>query len=67
VLRTLPRIEAALGRFRPRPHWGKVFTAPPAVFEAGYPMLGEFRAVATALDPGGKLRNPYLDRLIFGR
>lgn len=44
----LPRIEAALAPFEPRPHWGKVFIRSPA---PSYPRLPEFRALRARLDP----------------
>ncbi len=44
----LPRIEAALAPFEPRPHWGKVFIRSPAL---SYPRLPEFRALRARLDP----------------
>ena len=44
----LPRIEAALAPFQPRPHWGKVFIQSPAPW---YPRLPAFRALRARLDP----------------
>ena len=44
----LPRIEAALAPFEPRPHWGKVFIRSPAL---SYPRLPEFRALRARIDP----------------
>lgn len=62
----LPTIEAALTPFEARPHWGKLFTMPPAQFQPFYPRLGEFRALANSLDPQGKFRNAFLERNVFG-
>lgn len=63
VQRVLPLIEAALAPFEPRPHWGKLFTLPPAKVQARYPRLADFRALARDLDPQGKFRNAFLDRI----
>lgn len=52
----LPRIEAALAAFEPRPHWGKVFIQSPA---QGYPRLPAFRALRTRLDPDRKFGNAF--------
>src|SRR5262249_42190715 len=41
----LPRIEAALAPFDPRPHWGKLFTIPPAQLESRYAKLADFKAL----------------------
>jgi len=66
VRKLLPEIEAALAPFGVRPHWGKIFEIPPSYLHKQYPALPRFRAMAQALDPGGKFRNAYLDRNIFG-
>jgi alditol oxidase len=52
----LPRIEAALAPFEPRPHWGKVFIRSPA---QSYPRLPEFRALRARLDPDRVFGNPF--------
>jgi xylitol oxidase len=62
----LPRLEDALAPFQPRPHWGKLFTMPPAAVQALYPRLPDFQALLRALDPEGKFRNAFLDRYIYG-
>ena len=56
----IPRIEAALAPFAPRPHWGKVTHVQDAA--ALYPRAADFRALASRLDPEGKFRNEYLER-----
>lgn len=66
VLKVLPDIQKALEPFGVRPHWGKVFTIDPAYLHRQYPELEHFRAFAKEMDPGGKFRNAYLDRNIFG-
>ncbi|MCS6846776.1 MAG: FAD-binding protein [Anaerolineae bacterium] len=65
VQRALPLVEAALAPFEPRPHWGKLFTLPPAQLQARYPRLAGFRALAHALDPQGKFRNAFVARYLF--
>ncbi|MEO6014844.1 MAG: FAD-binding protein [Devosia sp.] len=61
----LPRIEAALAPFSPRPHWGKLFTMPAAEVKSRYEKLGDFRKLATRLDPDGKFRNAFVDEFVF--
>lgn len=57
----LPRIEAALAPFEPRPHWGKMFTLPAAAVHARYPRLNDFRRLMQAYDPLGKFRNAFVE------
>jgi xylitol oxidase len=66
VAAMLPVIEAALAPFDPRPHWGKLFSIPPAAVAARYPRLVEAREVARGLDPEGKLRNAFTDAYLYG-
>jgi xylitol oxidase len=56
----LPKIEEQLKPFAPRPHWGKLFTVPPAELQARYARLKEFKALVSEFDPGGKFRNQFL-------
>ena len=65
VSKLLPELERELAPFRPRPHWGKLFTLPPTDLRSRYERLPEFVALARKLDPQGKFRNPFLDRNIF--
>ncbi|MFL5771081.1 MAG: FAD-binding protein [Chloroflexota bacterium] len=65
VLGLLPKIEAALEPFAPRPHWGKVFSIDPRLVAARYPRRGAFAAAATRLDPEAKFRNVFVDRYLF--
>lgn len=62
----LPLIEARLAPLEVRPHWGKLFTMEPAEVQARYARLPDFRRLAESLDPAGKLRNPFVERYIFG-
>jgi len=65
VAALLPRIEAALEPFNPRPHWGKLFAMPGPRLAARYPRLNGFRALAQRMDPAGKFRNAFVDDAIF--
>jgi xylitol oxidase len=66
VRRLLVGLEAALAPFSPLPHWGKLFALPAATIRAGYPKLAAFRDLLATHDPGGKFRNAYVDRYVFG-
>ncbi|MCS7056382.1 MAG: FAD-binding protein [Thermoflexales bacterium] len=65
VRRVLALVEAALAPFEPRPHWGKLFTLPPAQVQARYPRLADFRALARELDAQGKFHNAFTRRYLF--
>jgi len=65
VRRVLPMIERELGPYQTRPHWGKLFTLPPAELRSRYERLGEFVRLATKFDPKGKFRNDFLNTNIF--
>ena len=65
VRAVLPVVEAALEPFEPLPHWAKLFTMSPGVLGSRYPRMDEFVALAASVDPGGKLRNAFLDRHLF--
>lgn len=58
-------LESVLDRFGPRPHWGKVFTTPPARLAELYPRLSDFRAEAERLDPTGVFRNPFVESTVW--
>jgi xylitol oxidase len=60
VLPAVRRVERALAPFGPRPHWGKVFTVPPAVLAERSPRLDAFRALAAELDPAGTFTNAFV-------
>jgi xylitol oxidase len=66
VSKALHAIEAALAPFNPRPHWGKLFVMPAADVISRYPRLADFRDLAARHDPGGKFRNAFVDRYVFG-
>jgi xylitol oxidase len=60
VRKLLPVIETELAPFRPRPHWGKLFTLAPAQLRARYEKLAEFRQLVREFDPEGRFRNEFL-------
>jgi len=67
VAALLPALEAALDPFDARPHWGKLFTLSGRRLAALYPRLTDFRALARRMDPSGKFRNRFLERVLFER
>jgi xylitol oxidase len=67
VRRLLPIIEKELGSYQPRPHWGKLFTMPPAELRSRYEKLPDFIQMATKYDPNGKFRNDFLNVNLFAR
>jgi xylitol oxidase len=66
VRQLLPMIEEQLAPLKARPHWGKLFTLPPARLPALYEKLPDFRQLLRDYDPPGKFRNAFLDTYIFG-
>ncbi len=66
VSKLLPLIEEQLAPFDARPHWGKLFTMPPARLQSLYKKLPEFQQLLSSYDPQGKFRNAFLDTYIFG-
>ncbi len=67
VTKLLPRIEEKLAPFGVRPHWGKLFTIPPAVLQSRYEKLADFQRLAGQYDPDGKFRNDFINTCIFGQ
>lgn len=65
VAAAMPVVEAALDRFGPRPHWGKMHARTRAQVTAQYERLGNFRDLCRRHDPDGKFRNDYLRRYLF--
>ncbi|WP_347834982.1 D-arabinono-1,4-lactone oxidase [Gracilibacillus sp. JCM 18860] len=62
----LPKIEAVLEPFQPRPHWGgKLFTMDPTKLQTRYKQLPAFRQLVRKYDPDGKFRNEFLKQYIF--
>ena len=66
VRKLLPTIEKELAPFKPRPHWGKLFTMPAAELKSRYEKLPDFIALCKTYDPGGKFHNDFLNRNVFG-
>lgn len=58
-------IEAELKPFGARPHWGKLFSMPPAELRSLYPKFSDFRDLAKTHDPQGKFVNAFLERTIY--
>jgi len=56
VAPVIARVEEELAPFDPRPHWGKLFTAP-----GRYDRLVDFLRLMRRYDPTGKFRNAFLD------
>ena len=60
AVKLLPKIEAILAAFKPRPHWGKLFALRPNEIQSSYERLPDFRALAANYDPKGNFHNPFL-------
>jgi len=58
----LPVIEQALPGTA-RPHWGKLSTLEPAEIRRRTPRWDDFAALVARMDPAGRFRNAYLERL----
>jgi xylitol oxidase len=65
VGRLMPIVERELAPFDVRPHWGKLFTMPPAALRQRYERWDDFKALAARVDPTGKLRNDFLDANLY--
>ncbi|ALE74249.1 FAD-linked oxidoreductase [Pseudonocardia sp. EC080610-09] len=57
-------VESVLSAADGRPHWGKIHTRTAAQLRPRYPRFAEFVALRDRLDPEGRFRNPYLDRVL---
>jgi xylitol oxidase len=66
VSKLLPVIERELAPYKPRPHWGKLFTISPQLLKSAYVKMPEFVQLCTRHDPKGKFRNDFLNKNIFG-
>jgi xylitol oxidase len=65
VRKLLPLIERELAPFKARPHWGKLFSMPPAELKSIYKKLPDFIQLSKKYDPHGKFRNEFLSANIF--
>ncbi len=66
VIKVLPLIEAQLAPFHAKPHWGKLFTVPHQRLAVLYKKMPDFQQLLRQYDPGGKFRNDFLNKNIFG-
>jgi L-gulono-1,4-lactone dehydrogenase len=57
-------VEAIMADFGGRPHWGKMHFQTAATLAPRYPEWDRFQAVRARLDPEGRFRNAYLDRIL---
>ena len=57
-------VEAIMADYGGRPHWGKLHYLDAAALAPRYPRWQEFQAVRRELDPDGRFRNAYLDRVL---
>jgi FAD/FMN-containing dehydrogenase len=57
-------VEAIMGGYGGRPHWGKRHFREAAELAPLYPHWRDFQAVRARLDPGGVFRNAYTDRVL---
>jgi len=58
-------LEQGLAPFGARPHWGKVFTMPPATVQSRYPRLADFAALRRELDPDDVFGNAMVDEYLM--
>jgi xylitol oxidase len=65
VRKVLPMIERELAPFEARPHWGKLFTIPPAQLQQGYEKCADFKRFVAQYDPHGKFRNEFLSANLY--
>ena len=65
VRKLLTMIETELAPYHVRPHWGKLFTIPPARLQSLYQKLPDFQQLLKIYDPMGKFRNAFLRKHIF--
>jgi xylitol oxidase len=65
VQKLLAVIEERLAPFDARPHWGKLFTIPPAKLRSLYKKMPDFQQLLISRDPRGKFRNAFVEKNIF--
>ena len=57
-------VEAIMNEYGGRPHWGKRHFQTAATLAERYPRWRDFEAIRAELDPGGRFRNAYVDRVL---
>jgi len=57
-------VEAIMDEYGGRPHWGKRHFQTAATLAGRYPRWEDFLAERSRLDPDGRFRNAYLDRVL---
>ena len=57
-------VEAIMRPLGGRPHWGKIHYQDHRSLREVYPAFGRFASVRARLDPQGRFRNAYLDRVL---
>lgn len=57
-------VEQIMADYDGRPHWGKRHFQSSKTLERLYPRWDDFRQVRARLDPAGRFRNPYTDRVL---
>jgi xylitol oxidase len=65
VQRVLPMIERELAPFGVRPHWGKLFTLPPAQLQSRYERCDDFKGLVARMDRKRKFRNEFLETHLY--
>jgi L-gulono-1,4-lactone dehydrogenase len=59
-------VEGIMNDYAGRPHWGKLHFQRASTLASRYPEWDVFAATRARLDPDGRFRNPYLDRVLGG-
>jgi L-gulonolactone oxidase len=57
-------VEAIMTEYGGRPHWGKRHFQTASTLAERYPHWHDFLAARARLDPDGRFRNAYLDRVL---
>jgi L-gulono-1,4-lactone dehydrogenase len=57
-------VEEIMMSYGGRPHWGKLHFREADSLQQAYPEFDDFRTIRNRLDPTGRFRNPYLDRVL---
>lgn len=60
----LPKLEATLMPFNPKPHWGKLFTFTKDVLKSRYEKMDDFKGLVAKYDPAGKFRNDFINNVL---